>query len=230
MREVPIGEVPAAFLQLAAFVVNAPPPIRRGRDKATRAAAAFEMAPSTILPQGDATDAVFFSKNLNEGAIERLATELATNKTIKKLDLDYNKCGVAGAKCLAAALETNTTLEKLYMEGNDIGPQGAAYLAAALEKNETLNTMNLGHNGIGPTGAASLAASIHASNGSLQFLNLSFNHLGKRGVPHLKVIEAKLAVNTEVHWSKSGADLSSGQYKSSALQESIDKFTQVVLA
>ena len=150
-------------------------------------------------------------------------------KTIKKLDLDYNKCGVAGAKCLAAALETNTTLEKIYMEGNEVGPQGAAYLAAALEKNQTLNTMNLGHNGIGPTGAAALAASIHASNGSLQWLNLSFNHLGKRGKPHLKVIEAKLAANTEVHWSKSGADLSSGQYKSSSLQESIDKFTAVAI-
>lgn len=193
-------------------------------------AAALEMAPSsTILPQGDAMEASFFSKNLDDNAIERLAAELATNKTIKKLDLDYNKCGVAGAKCLAAALETNTTLEKIYMEGNEVGPQGAAYLAAALEKNQTLNTMNLGHNGIGPTGAAALAASIHASNGSLQWLNLSFNHLGKRGKPHLKVIEAKLAANTEVHWSKSGADLSSGQYKSSSLQESIDKFTAVAI-
>lgn len=152
-----------------------------------------------LLPKGDVIEASFFSRNLDDAAIARLAAELASNTNLKKLDLDYNRVGVEGAKALAMALEQNTTLEKLYLDGNAIGPAGAAHLASALEKNQTLRALNIGHNQVGPTGAATLAASIK-HNHSLQWLNLNFNHLGKKGAPHLKTIEAKLDDNTQKYW------------------------------
>jgi hypothetical protein len=50
---------------------------------------------------------------------------LATNATLKKLNLHWNGIGLIGARALAAALEQNATLTTLHLFFNNIGAQGA---------------------------------------------------------------------------------------------------------
>jgi Ran GTPase-activating protein (RanGAP) involved in mRNA processing and transport len=109
---------------------------------------------------------------------------LATNTTLKKLNLYRNCLGPVGARSLAAALHINATLKSLDIRMNSIGHEGARSLAAALRNNATLTSLNLDGNDIGAQGARSLAATL-ANNVTLTSLDLWGNNIGHQGARSL---------------------------------------------
>jgi Ran GTPase-activating protein (RanGAP) involved in mRNA processing and transport len=59
-------------------------------------------------------------KLLDDEEVTLLAKELATNTTLKRLSLGYNRIGDAGAVALAGALASNKTLKELYLRENEL--------------------------------------------------------------------------------------------------------------
>ena len=72
---------------------------------------------------------------------------------------------------LAAAIASNTSLRRLEIERNGIGVQGGMSLGDAIGRNQTLTRLNLSLNDIAPEGGASLARGLR-SNTSLTQLTL----------------------------------------------------------
>ncbi|KAK3263113.1 hypothetical protein CYMTET_28064 [Cymbomonas tetramitiformis] len=133
-----------------------------------------------------------------------LGAMLASNRSLKTLDLAGNNIGAHGAKALAAALTPNQqgvfngSLNTLRLMGNNIGREGAKALAVALTPNAegvfngSLKTLDLGCNEIGSQGAKALAAALTPNaegvfNGSLDTLKLSDNEIGPEGAKALAV-------------------------------------------
>lgn len=73
-----------------------------------------------------------------------LADALTHNTTLQWLDLSYNSIGDEGATVLASALAHNTGLVHLAVPANDITDEGVRALAKALEHNTTLTKLSLG--------------------------------------------------------------------------------------
>ena len=91
--------------------------------------------------------------------VEAIASQLASNSTLKKLDLGFlkstnalgevpNAMGNRGASALAAALRENTALLSLNLLHNGIYQQGVSDLANALAVNKTLLYLNVEQLGI----------------------------------------------------------------------------------
>ncbi|KAL3808416.1 hypothetical protein ACHAXA_001353 [Cyclostephanos tholiformis] len=114
---------------------------------------------------------------------------LATNESLKILNLYNNKIGVEGAKRLANAIANNKTLEQLNLEGAEIGDDGVKYLAETLKSNSSLEVLILRGNNIGDDGAASLATSL-LFNTSIRVILLGQNRISDAGADKLaEVIE-----------------------------------------
>ena len=72
-----------------------------------------------------------------------------------ELNLSYN--ALTDVKSFAAALETNRSLKDLNLSWNKLCPASADSLAASLTMNTTLRTLDLSGNNLGAAGAKSLA-------------------------------------------------------------------------
>lgn len=91
---------------------------------------------------------------------QRLASAIARNSLLRRLDLAFNSIGPDGAKAIAGALEQNCYLKELDLRDNEIGDEGAYSFATALLKNTTLRRLQLARNGISGRGALSLRSAI----------------------------------------------------------------------
>jgi hypothetical protein len=76
--------------------------------------------------------------------MELLAEELATNKTLKKLELYENGIGCAGITALGQALMHNDSLEELSVDAIESGTVGLTTFANALKVNKSLKKLELG--------------------------------------------------------------------------------------
>ena len=74
-----------------------------------------------------------------------MAKALASNASVRELDLSENKIGPEGAAAVAKALASNESVIELNLGGNGIGPDGAAALAKALECNASILTLEMDH-------------------------------------------------------------------------------------
>jgi hypothetical protein len=79
-----------------------------------------------------------------------LSAAVMCNTTVRRLVLDYNRLGAAGATQLAAGLAVNTTLTSLGIKGTEVGPVGLAALVTALKSNETLTEIGVDEMGSVP--------------------------------------------------------------------------------
>ena len=75
-----------------------------------------------------------------ETGIKTIADALYENKTIKELDLEYNKIGFDGTNALCE----NKKLKKLNLEHNKLRVEGARIIAEALCKNNTITFLDIG--------------------------------------------------------------------------------------
>ena len=109
---------------------------------------------------------------------------LATNSTLRILDLSGNLIGDEGADRLSDALKVNTTLQKICLHVNAIREDGAKSLAGALTVNKTLQEISLFNNKIGDDGAKHLAEAL-VVNTALQTIHLAENNIGDEGAESL---------------------------------------------
>jgi len=122
----------------------------------------------------------------------RLAKVLATNTSLRFLQLDANGIGDAAVQAIVQALTGNFTLQHLDLDYNAISDNGAAKLAGALKENQALRVLELHCNKIGCAGAEQLAKALE-TNPALRTLSLHGNAIGDVGTGHLA---RALEVNT----------------------------------
>lgn len=99
---------------------------------------------------------------------------------LRKLDMNANEIGVAGAKAVAIMLRFNKALEELNLSFNKLGDDGAAAIASALQHNSKLRLLSLRRNGISDAGAKHIADKMPRMQG-LKELLLTKNHIGSAG-------------------------------------------------
>mmetsp|Transcript_20121 Transcript_20121/g.43688 ORF Transcript_20121/g.43688 Transcript_20121/m.43688 type:complete len:639 (+) Transcript_20121:129-2045(+) len=84
--------------------------------------------------------------SIDEGGLAVLANALASNSTVKMLDLSHNlQINSTGWQSFFMCLESSTfSLEELHLQGNNVADEAIGDLTHALVKNETLETLVLG--------------------------------------------------------------------------------------
>jgi len=92
--------------------------------------------------------------NLDDEGARTLGRYLTQDKTLKKLNLQWNAIWTDGAQALALALANNSTLEVLNLSHNSIRSTGAEHIATALKANKGLKTLILCDNDIDDLGLA----------------------------------------------------------------------------
>jgi Ran GTPase-activating protein (RanGAP) involved in mRNA processing and transport len=96
---------------------------------------------------------------------KQIAEELASNTTLKCLDLSCSNIGDSGASVIAASLQTNESLTALYLERNGIRGVGMAALSQALKQNVSLLELSIGWNTMATGSMASLANALKVNKG-----------------------------------------------------------------
>uniref|UniRef100_A0A7I4F785 Uncharacterized protein n=1 Tax=Physcomitrium patens TaxID=3218 RepID=A0A7I4F785_PHYPA len=91
------------------------------------------------------------SLGLARTGIAAFTSALASNRSLKEVDLRSNRIGPSTAAALAHALQSNLTLTCLDLRWNEIGPSGAAAIMAMLQRNHSLVDVRLVGNGIPPS-------------------------------------------------------------------------------
>ena len=149
---------------------------------------------------------VLESNDIGDAGAEALAEVLSCNTFLEELDLRGNEIGYGGAEALAQAIKSNTTLKKLFLDFNGIGDAGAVALAEVLSCNIFLGELDLRGNKIGNGGAEALAQAIR-SNTALKKLVLNSNGIRGAGAEALAEV---LSCNTfleelDLSWNKIGS-------------------------
>lgn len=87
---------------------------------------------------------------INDFGARLLAESLSRNRSLRSLNLERNRIGVAGAEALASYLimAKNQGLEELFLSYNEIGNAGCIALSEALQKNSALRELTLKSNKI----------------------------------------------------------------------------------
>jgi Leucine Rich repeat len=143
---------------------------------------------------GDVKDMAFVWKQIGDREATQIARELATNTSLRELDLSYNFIGGGGAVDLADALAKNKTLKSLDLYCNEIGDDGAGgagmeALGRALARNRSLVELDVGGNILflfvcrfrpGDAGLASFVAGLKVNKG-LKSLALRSNCVPDEG-------------------------------------------------
>ncbi|KAM0671678.1 hypothetical protein OCOL_001471 [Ordospora colligata] len=109
------------------------------------------------------------------------------NGKLTSLDLEWNKIGYEGAKCISEALKhENNNITSLNLSGNYIGKIGAKDLSDALKlPNNKITSLNLWGNKIGYEGAKDLSDALKHENNKITSLNLGSNEIGDEGAKDL---------------------------------------------
>ncbi|RLN55788.1 hypothetical protein BBJ29_005938 [Phytophthora kernoviae] len=110
---------------------------------------------------------------------------LATNSSLKKLQLKECKLTDAHAAALAAALKQNKALVEIDVTDNELTQAACASLAEGLRENKTLKIMRLSNNKCQDEGALLLADVLKTHNSSLTYLELNNNSLTVAGMTPL---------------------------------------------
>ena len=129
----------------------------------------------------------------DEGS-DTLSRILSENKSIRELNLRYNKLAEGTSK-LAKALETNDLLQVLILWRNDVDDDAAIAIADMLKKNSSIQHLDLQGNSIADEGMAAIGLALK-TNKHLEELNLRFNHVGFEGTMGLA---EGLKVNKAIH-------------------------------
>ncbi|XP_038160464.1 leucine-rich repeat-containing protein 45 isoform X3 [Cyprinodon tularosa] len=133
--------------------------------------------------------------NLRSTGAELLGKLLGSNKTLRRLVLDWNALGLweEAFAVFCDGLASNATLTHLDLRNNQINHGGAAELALALRHNSTLEALDLRWNNVGLLGGRSLLEALQ-KNKSLVQLEMAGNN-----VPSdvLKALESTTGRNTE---------------------------------
>lgn len=143
---------------------------------------AEELVPFTSLKLG--------GFNLGNSSARIIGHLLRLNRTLKIVDLGFNRISDKGIVEIARGLESNCTLESLYLSGNEITKEGAKMIAKALKRNRSLRRLYLSGNEIGPEGAIALAEMLE-TNTTLEVIFLGTNCIGDRGVEALARVVAQ---------------------------------------
>lgn len=120
-----------------------------------------------------------------EGA-KLLAPALATNTSLRYLNLDSCKLGVSGMKSICQSLKTNSSISSLSLYRNIFDVDGARALGEALKTNTTLTFLDIGHNRIRMTGLKSVVEGVLANPASvLSELGVRWNFITDEGFTYL---------------------------------------------
>jgi len=120
-----------------------------------------------------------------EGA-KLLAPALATNTSLRYLNLDSCKLGVSGMKSICQSLKTNSSISSLSLYRNIFDVDGARALGEALKTNSTLSFLDIGHNRIRMTGLRSVVEGVLANPASvLSELGVRWNFITDEGFTYL---------------------------------------------
>jgi len=130
---------------------------------------------------------------IDDRGVKYFADALRKNNAIKHIYLTDNYIRTEGAKHLAKFFEKNNSIKSIDLSRNDIGDEGAKYLVKALRKNNMINFIKLDNSCIGDEGAASIAKLIANSNYRLEHIDLSYGHIGVKG---LKCIAEAITKNS----------------------------------
>lgn len=145
----------------------------------------------TQLPQATA----YIFGQMDDGVI-RVQESLRTHKKLRKLGLQNNFIGPAGAAALATALQENYHINVIYLGFNRLGPAGAANLANGIKIQQLpggtahkaatgLTELYLDANVLGDVGAGAVADLIRHA-GLLRVLSLQANRITDVGATRIK--------------------------------------------
>jgi len=115
-----------------------------------------------------------------------LARALHQNKTLTKLELQFNIIRTTGARALATLLRRNTSLTELNLQANTIA-EGALAFASALRQNTSLKHLNIEENKINDEGIKALFTSLDY-NHSLQRLDFRRNDVNNSCIASLAAV------------------------------------------
>uniref|UniRef100_H3A1K7 Uncharacterized protein n=1 Tax=Latimeria chalumnae TaxID=7897 RepID=H3A1K7_LATCH len=108
---------------------------------------------------------------LTAGCCKDLSSILSTNSTLTFLNLNKNKLGDSGLKCLSAGLRhPNCKLQRLELMQCGLTAGYCKDLSSVLNTNSTLTFLNLNKNILGDSGLKHLSAGLRDSNCKLQKL------------------------------------------------------------
>ncbi len=137
-----------------------------------------------ILPNLEDLDCTWGNQKIGSEGLNEIQGLLKTNKTIKRIKLDFNSLGDQGAEIIGDIIGTNQTMTSVTLSANNIGDEGAKKIADGIEKNQTMTSVALSKNNIEDEGARAIAESLK-QNSNLIFLDLSRNKIGSEGANHL---------------------------------------------
>ncbi|CAD8044842.1 unnamed protein product [Paramecium primaurelia] len=130
----------------------------------------------TILLNGQNLESLDLSKNNIRPTI-KFQEYLMNNRTLKRLNLEFNDLGPKGVEYLAnGIIQQQSGLVSLNLKGNQIRDEGIQVLSAAIYESESLQELDISLNDITPDGIRYLADVL--PNSQIKILNLSKNLLG----------------------------------------------------
>lgn len=116
---------------------------------------------------------------------ESIARLLCTNQTISKLDLRHNQLGPTGVATLIQPLiSENVTLRVLCLKNNQLTHRASSSIKSLIQHCKSLEELNLTNNSITHRGIGRFMGEI-SSSCNLKTLYLAHNHLGSQGIARL---------------------------------------------
>lgn len=141
--------------------------------------AALLAHPTSVLRKLDLTHA-----NLDEASAGIIVDALATNSTLKYLDIGLNKINDVPMTQLGQALATNKTLESLSLVNVGMTPEGLDALVKGCMVNTSISLLDVGLNSLDDESALSLVKRL-LPTGSYTWIGLSGVGLTKEGLGSL---------------------------------------------
>lgn len=145
------------------------------------------------------------SFNSLESTTSTFFDALATNKSLKKLQLKECKLTDEHVAALAAALKQNSTLTELDLSDNELTQAACASLAEGLRDNKALKILRLSNNKCQDEGAVLIAEVLAAHNTTLTYLDMGNNGLTSTGMTPL--LKAQTITQLHVFNNKLGEGL-----------------------
>lgn len=132
---------------------------------------------------------------LGDAGAEAIGWALATNTTLKELNLGSCCIRSSGVACLVAGMRGNTTLESLLISNNMVGEGGAEAIKQALADNSlSVRAIDMTVCGLGARETSLIAEGL-GGNTTLVELKLCSNKMGVEGV---SAIAGALMLNTRL--------------------------------
>lgn len=141
--------------------------------------------------------------NIGAEGMKAVAGLLKPPTAIEDLNLEWNNAHL-GLGALAEALATNTTVKSLDLRNNKLGPEAAAQLAGALATNTVLYKLDLRWNDLGLEGVKPFISLLEARQSGLKQLELSGNKAPEDAIRQIEAL-LKGESNPQQVFEESGA-------------------------